>query len=151
MNRIAVDWVCQALGLNLSQKGCCQKLIILIHVIYVCGNLKFQFDYHRILYHHPDFVGNTTNLIEMILPILCHLIVVLESFVQSSVEKNLHILTSKARQRLKIHRRFAFKRFCWLFILNSSIFGLVFALLCEVKGKSIGVDIKLLALIVDID
>lgn len=132
MNRTAVNRVYQTIGLDLSSKGFGWKLIVLIHVIYVCGNLKLQFDFHKILFHHPDFVGNTTNLIEMSLPIFCHLTIVLESLTQSSVDRKIQFHADKCS---RIHKNFKFSRFCWLFVMSTAIFGMVYALLSEIKGE----------------
>lgn len=140
MNRIAAQ-IYQIIGLDFSSPlssvsgGFRRKLIIFIHLIYVCGNFKLQYDFHKAIYHHPDFVGNTTNLIEMILPTLCHLTIVLESIASRSTDKKIKILEQEIQRVLKIRYQFKFKRFCWLFIVNSAIFVLVFALLSDYKGE----------------
>jgi hypothetical protein len=112
-----------------------QKFIFIIHLIYIFLNLKFQYDFHSILLLHPDVLGNCTNLIEMIAPILCHFMIVLESVIKTSKGNRIRRIQNKICSDLKMDKKFNLINFFWLFLVNSFIFLIIFMLLSNIKGK----------------
>lgn len=119
-----------------SSRNFSQKFIAIIHLIYIVVNLKFQYNFHSILLHHPDVLGNCTNLIEMIAPILCHFMIVLEAFAKKSKGNRISKIQQKIRDDLRMEENFHFIYFFWLFVVNSFIFVIIFMLLYDIKGKN---------------
>jgi hypothetical protein len=118
----------------------CAKLVFLMHWTYIGVNLWRQFFYHSRLFKHPDFVGNVTNLIEMLAPLLCHWTIVLESFYKRRTEEKIEKLMGKIQLKLDYAPRCSIKtlpvvKFLWLFAINSSIYAIVMVMIWHSVGK----------------
>lgn len=125
--------------LGLSRKTSA-NLIALLHLAYIGINLWRQFFFHLRLFKHPDVVGNVTNLIEMLAPLLCHLTIILESLARRRVEEKMEKLMGEIQLKLYYDARSSIKslplvKFLWLFVINSAIYGIVIAMIWHSVGK----------------
>ena len=132
--------VYQLCGLNFVEKnfikvlGISEKFsvvfVFLLHFIYIAFNLHYQFNFHVELFKHPDIVGNTTNLLEMVAPLFCHLTIILESLCKRRKDEKMRNLIRKLNCILHTKvKSFPFTKFLFLFIINSLIYvtALIFA------------------------
>lgn len=102
-------------------------------------NLWRQYSFHVRLFKHPDVVGNVTNLIEMLSPLLCHSVIILESLCKRKREAKIGQLMRKIQLKLNYDSRCSIKtlplvKFLWLFAINSSIYGLVLGMIWHSIG-----------------
>lgn len=112
------------------------RLVFLLHVIYVFVNLKYQFSLQVTLFNHPDIVGNTTNLIEMLMPLLCQLTIVLESMWKRKMEEKIACVMAKLNCSLDHQITiFPLSKFFILFVVNSLIYVAAYVLVYRVVGS----------------
>lgn len=114
--------------------------VFLLHSAYVSVNLRFQFNFHVELFNHPDVLGNTTNLVEMVLPLLCHLVVVAEAFRKAKSEEKMKNLMAKLRSSLRYDAQPAtvklpLAKILFLFVVNSLLFIGIIIMVSNVAGK----------------
>lgn len=138
--------VFQLCGFNLVEKsffsifGISRKFltrfVFLLHIIYISINLKYQFSLQVVLFKHPDIVGNTTNLVEMLLPLICQLTIVTESLWKRKKEEKIIKLMAKLNGKLN-HQTTVFPlvKFFALFVINSLVYIAAFALVYRIVGK----------------
>jgi hypothetical protein len=106
------------------------------------ANLWRQYSFHVQLFKHPDVVGNVTNLIEMLSPLLCHATIVLESIYKRKREAQIGELMRKIQLKLNYASRCSIKtlplvKFLWLFVINSSVYGLILGMIWHSVGMEI--------------
>lgn len=111
------------------------KLIVIIHLFYIAINLKLQYDFHSILFEHPDILGQVTNLIEMIAPLLCHFTIVAESFTKKTTRSRLQSVQKEIQLEFQINQEFKFRKFLSLFVINTLVFVIILGMLGDVKGE----------------
>lgn len=115
------------------------KCVLLLHFAYIFVNLKLQYNLNVELFKIPDVFGNTTNLLEMLLPLLCHFVLVSESFCKRRKQEKIAILMRKIHLRLKcsLHAKstnLPLVKFLFLFVVNSLIFAAVFIMVFPTPG-----------------
>lgn len=120
--------------------GTCAFVVCSLHLAYIGVNLKLQYSYHVKLFGNPDMVGNITNLIEMVVPLFCHLTLVAESFTKRRNEQKLGELTRKIQLKLRcnLHWKCAnlpLLKFAFLFAINSSIYVVVPIMVWHSNGE----------------
>lgn len=116
--------------------------VLLLHFGYISINLKLQYNLNVELFKIPDVFGNTTNLLEMLLPLLCHFVVVSESFYKRRKQEKITILMEKIRLHLNcnLHAKstnLPLVKFLFLFAINSLIFVAVFIMVRGTPGMHI--------------
>lgn len=110
--------------------------VFLLHFIYICLNLRYQYNFQAELFKHPDIVGNTTNLVEMVAPILCHITIILESLCKRKKEEKIRNLMRKLNCNLHANvTSFPLVKFLFLVVVNSLICFTAFILTYHVVGK----------------
>lgn len=108
---------------TLSRSGkFCQKSVL--HLVYICINLKYQIHIQAELFEHLDVVGSITN--EMFLPLFCRFTLVCESFVKQRTEAKIKNLMTEIRSDLNCNLHFKLaclplRKFSFLFVVNSLI------------------------------
>ena len=115
------------------------RCVLLSHLIYISVNLKLQYNLNVELYKIPDPFGNTTNLLEMLLPLLCHFVVVSESFYKRRKQGKIKNLMWKIHLRLNYNlhvksTNVPLVKFLFLFAINSLIFIAVFIMAFRTPG-----------------
>lgn len=111
-------------------------LVFLLHFIYICFNLRYQYNLQVILFKLPDVVGNTTNLVEMVAPLLCHLTIILESLCKRKKDEQIRILMRNLSYNLHVHvTSFPLAKFLFLFVVNSLIYVTAFIFAYHIVGK----------------
>lgn len=116
------------------------RFVFLVHFVYVCVNLKMQYYFQLMLFKHPDTTGNITNLVEMALPLLCHLTLVCESFCKRKKDEKIRKLRWKIESCLNCSSRFKLTslpivKFIFLFVINSVIYVSVLVMVQRVVGE----------------
>lgn len=116
------------------------RSVVALHFIYICINLKYQFNFQVQLFKHPDVLGNTTNACEMLLPLLCHFTLILESFYKRQKEERIKNLMTKIRCNLEcnLHTKLIslpYGKFLALFVVNSLIYVSVLIMVFRIAGK----------------
>lgn len=116
------------------------RFVFIVHFVYVCCNLKIQYYFQVELFKHPDITGNITNLVEMVLPLLCHLTLVCESFYKRAKEEEIRKLMKKIQSALNCSSRFSLMslpivKFLFLFVVNSLIYVVVLVMVLRVVGE----------------
>jgi hypothetical protein len=114
--------------------------VLLAHCVYISINLKLQYDLNVELFKLPDAFGNTTNLLEMLLPLLSHFVLVGESFYKRRKHGKIRILMSKIHLHLdyNLHGKsthLPLVKFLFLFAINSLIFIAVFIMAWRTPGE----------------
>lgn len=141
-----LERVYQLFGFNLDGKKffsifglsrrACARLVLLLHCIYICFNLKLQFDLQVQLFKHPDIVGNSTNMVEMLLPLLCHFTIVFESFCKRKIDEKIENLIGKVKNNLQVEpTNLPLLKFVFLFVINSLIYVVAFIMAFHIYGK----------------
>jgi hypothetical protein len=115
------------------------KCVLLLHFAYIFVNLKLQYNLNVELFKIPDVFGNTTNLLEMLLPLLCHFVLVSESFCKRRKQEKIAVLMRKIHLRLEcsLHAKstnLPLVKFLFLFAINSLIFTAVFIMVFSTPG-----------------
>lgn len=116
------------------------RFVFLLHFAYICVNLKFQYSYHVGLFRHPDVLGNTTNLVEMVLPLFCHLVIVAEALLKARMEGKIKTLMLKIRTDLCYDAQPAaltlpVAKLLFLLVANSLLFIGIIIMVSDVPGK----------------
>lgn len=116
------------------------RFIFSLHFVYIFINLRFQSSFHVELFAHPDVLGNTTNLIEMVLPLLCHLVIVTEAFRRRRKQAKIEKLMTKIRLNLNYDEqpslwRQPVAKFLLLLIINSLLFIGIIIMVSDITGK----------------
>lgn len=145
----------QICGLNFAEanflsifqisKNCFVYCVLLIHFAYISINLKLQYNFNVELYKMPDFFGNTTNLTEMLLPLLCHFVFVSESFCKRRKQEKIMILMQKIHLHLNCNSHakstnLPHVKFLFLFAINSLIFIAIFIMVRATPGLCVFVQ-----------
>lgn len=125
---------------KVSRGFCFNTLVLLLHLVYICINLKYQFRIQVELFKHPDVVGNITNACEMFLPLLCHFTLVCESFVKRRTEVKIKNLMTEIRSDLNCNLHFKLaclplRKFFLLFVVNSLIHIAVLIMVFGTPGE----------------
>jgi hypothetical protein len=115
------------------------RCVLLAHFTYIFINLKLQYNLNVELFKLPDVFGNTTNLLEMLLPLLCHFVLVSESFYKRRKHEKIVILMRKIHLKLNcnLHAKstnLPLVKFLFLFAINSLIFIAVFIMVRGTPG-----------------
>lgn len=115
------------------------RFILVAHFAYILINLNLQIVLNVELYKIPDIFGNTTNLLEMLLPLLCHFTLVSESFYKRKKQEKISILMRKICFNLNcnLHGKstnLPLVKFLFLFAINSLIFLAVFIMVWDTPG-----------------
>lgn len=116
------------------------RLVFLLHFAYCCTNLKYQYDFQLELFKHPDVTGNITNGIEMVLPVLCHITLICESFCNRRKEEKTRKYIRKIQSSLNCSARIKLislpiVKFIFLFVINSLIYVLVLFMVNRMAGE----------------
>lgn len=116
------------------------RFVFLLHFAYICVNLEFQYSFHVKLFRHPDVLGNTTNLVEMVLPLFCHLVIVAEAFCKAKMEEKIKTLMLKVRTDLDYDAQPAaltlpVAKLLFLFVVNSLLFIGIIVMVSDTPGK----------------
>jgi hypothetical protein len=114
-------WVYSICALDLTKNCKFIHLVIILHFGYIFMNLRFQYDYHKSLFQHPDLLGSILNLLEMILPLLCHLTIVVESFMHAQKHEEMLRIVAKLNLHFQL-MNFPLLNFIFLFLSNSLIY-----------------------------
>lgn len=102
-------------------------LVLLLHLIYISFNLKYQYDLHVALFKHPDIVGTTTNLVEMLAPLVCHFTIIIESLCKRNKEAKIKNAIRNLRKKLNLKSTdFPLVAFLFLLVVNSFIWIIAF-------------------------
>lgn len=115
---------------------------LLTHLGYIFINIKLQYNLNVELFKLPDFFGNTTNLLEMLLPLLCHFVLVSESFYKRRKQEKISILMRKIELYLDctLHGKstnLPLMKFLFLFVINTLIFIAVFIMVRGTPGMCV--------------
>lgn len=118
------------------------NFVLFSHCVYIVINLKLQYNLNVELYKMPDPFGNTTNLLEMLLPLLCHFVVVGESFYKREKQSKITNLMWKIQIHLHLNcnchgksTHLPLVKFLFLFAINSLIFIAVFIMAWRTPGE----------------
>src|SRR5690349_20108654 len=79
--------------------------VFIFHVAYIFINLALQYNLQVEIFKHPDITGNITNLIEIVLPVLCHLTLVLESYFKRGKEAKMRKVMKRIQSNLNCNSR----------------------------------------------
>lgn len=114
----------------------CSRIVFLLHCIYICVNLKFQYGLQVELFKHPDIVGNTTNMVEMLLPLLCQFTIVFESFCKCKLDEKIEKLIEDVKNNLEAElTSLPLLKFIFLFVINSLIYVIAFVMAYHIYGE----------------
>lgn len=115
------------------------RIVFLLHLSFILLNLKYQYNFHLLLFEHPDVVGSITNLVEMILPILCHFVIVAESFCKSrkeeKIKRTMFTIRSTLHHDQSMVANYPILKFIFLVVVNSLIYIAVIMMLSDSHGK----------------
>jgi hypothetical protein len=132
------ETIIQLCGLNFQTRSKFFKFsIILAHTLFIALNLKFQYYYHTSLFGHPDLLGCITSLSEMLMPILLHTTLIIESFVRTKRDESIQKISNEIQTYLQSDPlTFPMKKFFFLFLLNSTLFMVVAYLVSDSSGEA---------------
>lgn len=112
------------------------RAVFLLHVAFISVNLKYQYSFQVQLFKHPDVVGNITNLVEILLPVICHLTMVLEAFSKRKKQRKIAILIKQIRTTFSSSTTsLPVCKFVFLFAVNSFIYLMVVVMVYHIVGE----------------